>query len=157
MIFVGVDPGLSGAIAATTGDAWAKVWDMPTLGWGKTTGKRAVDLNGIVNNLQSLPILDDCAVFIERVNAMPGQGVSSMFSLGMSMYGAAGVFVGMGWPVHFVESRTWKAYWKLPAEKEFARGLAARMFPSLDLSKKKHHGRAEALLIARYAQETFKV
>lgn len=152
MIFIGVDPGLTGAIGCC-GER-PLVYDMPTRPWGKS-GKKAVDLETV--RRIGLNIYDDrdTRVLIERVGAMPGQGVTSMFSLGMSMYGVAGVFAGMGFTVRFVEPRVWKAYFKLGADKDEAREIAMKRFPKIDLHLKKHHGRAEALLIAQYAMETW--
>lgn len=155
MIFIGVDPGLKGAIASLSDcDDECRVWDMPTMPWGKS-GKRAVSLVDVrVRVIGSLNVNRGTA-FIERVSAMPKQGVVSMFSLGMSMYGVAGVFEGAMWPVQFVESRTWKKFFGLDANKANSLALARELFPWADLRLKKHDGRAEALLIARYAQETY--
>ena len=151
MITIGIDPGLSGAVAVLS-NSGVLVYEMPTVQTGKTGFvKRAVDLNGLANILRGLETFES-PVYLERVNAFPGQGVGSMFSLGMSYWGAAGVVAGLGLPLHLVESKDWKRYFRLNADKELARGLAARMFPSVDLSRKKDHGRAEALLIAAYGK-----
>ena len=155
MIFIGIDPGLSGAIAVLWPDG-PVADDMPTVVYSKTGFvKRAVDLHalaGILRPYENLP----CQVFLERVNAFPGQCVGSMFSLGMSYWGAAGVCAALGLPLNLISPQDWKKHFKLNAEKDLARGLASRLFPSVDLSKKKDHGRAEALLIARYGQDNFK-
>lgn len=156
MIIVGIDPGLTGGIAAIFDAVDPAVVDMPTMQLGKTGFvKNAVDLNALALILGVYADLG-ATVFIERVNAFPGQGVSSMFSLGMSFWGAAGVCAGLGLPVHLVAPGEWKAHFKLNRDKELARGLASRLYPVVDLSRKKDHGRAEALLIARYGQETLK-
>ncbi len=162
MIAIGIDPGLSGAVAVLKApDGFhrsteeAVVHDMPTVIYGKTTKKRALDLNALARIL--LPYADlPCQVFLERVGAMPGQGVSSMFSLGMSYWGAAGVVAGIGLPLNLIQPQAWKSHFRLDAEKDLARGLASRMYPGVDLSKKKDHGKAEALLIARYGQINYK-
>jgi crossover junction endodeoxyribonuclease RuvC len=154
VIAIGIDPGLSGAIAVL-GDAGEvlDLWDMPTIQVGKTGFvKRALDVNGLAKLLETAATCNTRA-FIERVSAFPGQGVGSMFSLGMSFWGAAGVVAALKIPFALVEPKDWKGHFRLNADKELARGLASRYYPSADLSRKKDHGRAEALLIARYGQE----
>lgn len=155
MIVIGIDPGLTGAVAIIA-DPVVYVIEMPTMQLGKTGFvKNAVDLNALTKRLEFYADFD-AHVFIEKVNAFPGQGVASMFSLGMSFWGAAGVCAGLGLPVHLVNPADWKAHFKLNRDKELSRGLASRLYPGVDLSKKKDHGKAEALLIARYGRETMK-
>lgn len=157
MIFIGIDPGLSGAIAALYPSTGETVVDMPTIDLSKTGFvKRAVDVNGLARVLGVYSGFSKCQVFIERVNAFPGQGVASMFSLGMSYWGAAGVCAGLGLPFHLVGPAEWKGHFKLNKDKELSRGLASRLYPGVDLSRKKDHGKAEALLIARYGREITK-
>ncbi len=154
MIAIGIDPGLTGGIAIL--GPTPVVHDMPTILYSKTGFvKRAVDVNGLAGILAPYADLP-CHVFLERVNAFPGQGVGSMFSLGMSYWGAAGVVAAIGLPLNLIGPADWKGHFHLNAEKELARGLASRLYPMLDLSKKKDHGKAEALLIARYGQDIHK-
>lgn len=155
MIYIGVDPGLTGAVAliADGAIAAAGVHDMPAVVYSKTGFvKRAVDLNALRTLLFPSSVLG-AVVFMERVGAFPGQGVGSMFSLGMSYWGVAGVCAGLELPLHLVTPGEWKSHFKLNTDKELSRGLASRLYPGVDLSKKKDHGRAEALLIARYGME----
>lgn len=157
MIVIGIDPGLSGAIAVLPPDAGQAigVFDMPTVAYSKTGFvKNVMDVNALASLLRPFRTAD-VAVFMERVNAFPGQGVGSMFSLGMSFWGAAGVVAGLGMALHLVPPQQWKAHFKLNKDKDLARGLAARLYPGVDLTRKKDHGRAEALLIARYGKECF--
>lgn len=152
MIYIGVDPGLTGGVALLK-PGTAESLDMPTYAYSKTGAvKRAVDCNALATELAHVTLFD-ARLFIERVNAFPGQGVSSMFSLGMSFWGVVGVAAGLGIPVELVEPRAWKRHFGLGPDKDQARGLASRLYPSVDLSNKKDHGRAEALLIARYGME----
>jgi crossover junction endodeoxyribonuclease RuvC len=155
---IGIDPGLSGAIAWLGPNGGAHVVDMPTIQLSKTGFvKRALDVNGLTILLDGYAAAScKASVFLERVNAFPGQGVASMFSLGMSFWGAAGVVSALKMPLHLVEPKDWKGHFRLNADKELARGLASRYYPSVNLTRKKDHGRAEALLIARYGQETAK-
>jgi crossover junction endodeoxyribonuclease RuvC len=155
--YIGVDPGLSGAIAFLRGgEAWVE--DMP-VGRYSDTGKvkNAVDLAGVKVLLKAQydalsmdrPVL---RLYLERVSAMPGQGVASMFSLGMSYWGVAGVAAALEIPVALVTPQEWKKHFRLGKDKDQARMLAARMFPGIDLHRQKDHGRAEALLIAEYGR-----
>ena len=157
---IGIDPGLSGAIAVISGNYYA-VHDMPVIPAGKGAFvKRAVDLEAVARILRESTSVfgkDHVGrVVIERVNAFPGQGVSSMFSLGMSFYGVAGVAAGIGLRVDLVGSAEWKRHFELDSDKEKSLTMARFRFPLVELSRKKDHGRAEALLIALYGKETRK-
>ena len=146
MIVVGIDPGLTGAIAVIA-DGNTLVYDMPTFQYSaKGFVKRAFDAQPFANMLPSAP----ANVFIERVNAFPGQGVGSMFSLGMSYWGVHSVCKALGHNVTLVEAKAWKNHFGLSKEKDASLSLARKMYPQVDLRLAKHHNRAEALLIAAY-------
>jgi crossover junction endodeoxyribonuclease RuvC len=154
-VIFGIDPGLSGAIAVI-GVGEPRVWAMPTMVISKTGFvKRAVDVNSLAALLRPYSMAAEFAV-IERVNAFPGQGVGSMFSLGMSYWGVAGVIAALGVPLHLVAPAEWKKHFRLSNDKEMSRGLASRLYPGVDLHLKSDHGKAEALLIARYGMEILK-
>jgi len=97
----------------------------------------------------------DVAV-IERVAAMPRQGVSSTFKFGTAFGIIQGVVAGLGIPAHFVAPGKWKRHFGLTAEKEESRARALQLWPARSelFSRKKDHGRAEAALLARYFAET---
>lgn len=157
-VTIGIDPGLSGAVAFLPHDATlAQPWveEMPVTGHSKSGFvKRAVDVVALARMLEPFGIQGNATAYLERVNAFPGQGVGSMFSLGMSFWGVAGVVAACGIPLHLVEAKDWKGHFRLNKDKEMARALASRYYPTVDLTRKKDHGRAEALLIARYGKET---
>jgi crossover junction endodeoxyribonuclease RuvC len=91
---------------------------------------------------------------IEKVGAMPKQGVSSTFTFGTAYGVAIGVAGGSGTPFSLVTPQRWKAHFRLIGkDKDAARELAIRLFPvaAHHLNLKKHVGRADALLLARYA------
>lgn len=155
-MIIGIDPGISGAIAAVT-DGGALLWveDMPVRDAGKKARKqREIDGAELARLLR--PHLADirCA-WVEEVSAMPGQGVSSMFSLGDSRGTIRGVLEALGISVERVPPQRWKRVYGLAADKEAARALAIRLYPlwSHMLGRKKDHGRAEAVLIARYGAQ----
>lgn len=142
---IGIDPGVTGAVAVL-GECDA-VYDMPALNYSKTGFvKRALDARRLAGFFDT----SNAVVFIERVSAFPEQGVASMFSLGMSYWGAYSVCAALGFDIHLVEPRAWKTYFGLSKDKDASLTLARKLYPHADLALAKHHNRAEALLIARY-------
>ncbi|MEX6506953.1 hypothetical protein [Jiella sp. M17.18] len=95
----------------------------------------------------------DMAV-IERVGAMPKQGVSSTFKFGQAYGTVRGVVAALGIPTHLVTPSVWKKHFALNSEKEKARNMAILHWPdSPHFERKKDHGRAEAALLARYGAD----
>lgn len=152
MIVVGIDPGISGALAwyDTNGERLLGVADMPVLELkvGKST-KREVSAQMLVEILGRLPV--DLAI-IEKVGAMPGQGVTSMFSFGKSAGIVEGAVAGLQYPLRLVTPQRWqKAAGQRPG-KDGGRMRATQLWPdSAHLFKRvKDDGRADAALIARF-------
>ena len=99
-------------------------------------------------------------VVIEQVSAMPGQGVTSMFNFGQSFGVLKGVCTAMQLPMYFVRPAKWKKYFNLiNSEKDASRTRAIEIFPSFSssLSKKKDSNKADAILIASFYYETYKI
>jgi crossover junction endodeoxyribonuclease RuvC len=145
---IGIDPGLSGAIAFLDDNLeLIKVVDMPIMMIRK--GKNQVNAAALAGLLKGLPV--SAVAYLEQVSAMPGQGVSGMFSFGTSYGIVQGVLAALGIPVVLVRPQAWKARAGLKgSEKDMARTLAIRLYPAAELSRKKDIGRADAILIARY-------
>jgi crossover junction endodeoxyribonuclease RuvC len=144
---IGIDPGLSGAIALVCDGQYAEVWDMPTMGRG-SGNKQQINAAEVGRILRGCP---PCAAWIEQVGAMPGQGVSSMFNFGKAAGAALGALGALQIPVAEVTPVKWKREFGLIGkEKDMARTVAIQRMPSAPLSLKKHCGRADALLIALY-------
>jgi len=156
MITIGVDPGISGAIAFLSPDKeLLSVWDMPTIPSGK---KKTVDGTAIRSILVGECPSDDWRlpfeyqVIIESVHAMPGQGVTSMFNFGKSFGVVIGVMQGLGIEPQFVTPQKWKKPLDLiGGDKDAARLLAIDLYPDAPLSRKKDGGRADAILIGRHS------
>ena len=153
-VFAGIDPGLSGAIAVISGNH-SGVVDIPTI--EVKSGKkirRVLDEWAMRKILHELTLVDSF-VIIESVNAMPGQGVTSMFRFG-EVYGQLrGMMVGLGIRYETVHPLKWKRhYFKPGAGKDESLELARKKFPGLSdrLSRKKDHNRGEALLLAEWGQ-----
>jgi hypothetical protein len=91
---------------------------------------------------------------LEKVASRPGQGVVSVFTFGYACGMIYGVACGAGVPVSFVTPSRWKTHFRLTGKpKDAARELAIRLYPrsSSMLALKKHCGRADALLMGRFA------
>lgn len=149
---IGIDPGLSGALALLNEDSKALVdlLDMPVMAG---TGKRQQVNGAALTKLFKLWNAEGyvkCA-YLEKVSAMPGQGVSSMFSFGMSYGILQGVLCSLGIPIVMVSPQFWKKRaGLLKQEKDRARTLAQQLYPLAELDRKKDLGRADAILIARF-------
>jgi crossover junction endodeoxyribonuclease RuvC len=142
---VGIDPGLSGAIALLRDGEYAEVWDMPTMGRGSGK-KQQVNAAEVARILRECP---PCTAYMELVGAMPGQGVSSMFNFGKAAGAAMGALAALGFPLVEVTPQRWKREFTLTGkEKDMARTYCQQLMPAAPLSRKKDCGRADALLIA---------
>lgn len=156
MITIGIDPGLSGAVGVLRDGVFVAVEDMPiVIKGGSGVVKNEVDPAGLITLLRRcVPAEEAVCVALERVNAMPGQGVSSVFSLGDSFGSARASIAGCRFETVYIAPAQWKKHFKLTSDKEQSRALAIRMFPAAPLNLKKHSDRAEALLMARWLYET---
>lgn len=154
MIICGIDPGLTGAIAILHGTRLEHIADMPTCSAGIASRpkSRQVDAYALAAILR-IHSLDCDAVAVERVSARPGQGVSGVFSFGHSAGVVAGVCGALGLSVVYVAPQQWKrGFGLIGADKSASVAKAVDLFrcPEL-LSRKKDHGRADAMLIAAWA------
>jgi crossover junction endodeoxyribonuclease RuvC len=151
---MGVDPGLSGAIAVyRPGDGHVQCFDMPTY---EIKGKRHVDLYGIARIVDTFHLQIKLAV-IEEVGARPGQGVSSMFKFGFNA-GAAQMAVAANFiPMRTVGPGVWKRAMGLPAgaDKDASRRRASQLLPHFShlWARAKDDGRAEAVLLAIFGSK----
>lgn len=161
-LVVGIDPGLSGAVALLGYDRGSKfvtVFSMPCR--EKKSGRREVDAEALVLLFDDhLHRRKPVSFIIERVSAMPGQGVSGMFSLGDS-FGVVRALAEAyrAHRVHYISPTVWKgSLGLLKKKKSDSLSLARRLYPPArpSLYRKKDEGRAEALLIAHYARATLK-
>ena len=157
MKIVGIDPGLSGAIAILENKKVLSLFDMPIMAEGKKN-KRQLNSAQLVNIIkESLNLNDEIAVVVEQVNAMPGQGVTSMFNFGQTFGAIKGVCAALDLPIFFVRPSKWKKYFELiNSSKDSSRTKAIEMYPSLSnqLAKKKDVNKSDAILIARFYYDT---
>ena len=155
MKIIGIDPGLTGAIAVLEDKKVIELFEMPVMAEGKKNKRQ-------LNSAQLVKLLKDnidnkkneeVSVVVEQVNAMPGQGVTSMFNFGQSFGAIKGICAALGLPIFFVRPSKWKKHFELiNSSKDSSRTKVIEMYPVLSsrLSKKKDVNKADAILIARY-------
>ena len=162
MLIIGIDPGISGSICFFENGKIIDVVEMPTMTEGKKN-KRQVNGAQVYNEILKRTNKSEnhnVRVVIEQVSAMPGQGVTSMFNFGQSFGILKGICSAMQLPLYFVRPAKWKKYFGLiNSEKDASRTKAIEMFPyfSSQLSKKKDSNKADAILIASFYYETYKI
>ena len=162
MLIIGIDPGISGSICFFEDGKILDVINMPTMTIGKKN-KRQVNGAQIYNEIsRKVKKMEkhNVRIIIEQVSAMPGQGVTSMFNFGQSYGILKGICSAMRLPMYFVRPAKWKKYFNLiNSEKDASRTRAIEIFPyfSSQLSKKKDSNKADAILIASFYYETYKI
>jgi crossover junction endodeoxyribonuclease RuvC len=162
MLIIGIDPGITGSICFFENGKIIDVVEMPNMPEGKKN-KRQVNGAQIYHEiLARTHSLDkkEIKVIIEQVSAMPGQGVTSMFNFGQSFGVLKGICSAMQLPMYFVRPAKWKKYFNLiNSAKDASRTKAIEVFPyfSSYLSRKKDSNKADAILIASFFYETYKL
>ena len=115
------------------------------------------DVSELANILKEHRTADEeIAVVVEQVNAMPGQGVTSMFNFGQTFGAIKGVCAALELPIFFVRPSKWKKHFELiNSSKDASRTKVIEMYPSISssLTKKKDVNKADAILIARYFKD----
>lgn len=147
MVYIGIDPGKSGAMAVIERVAGCEEvvevfpFDPPlyrkVLDWCRTR--------------------EGCGCVLERVNAMPKQGVKSMFSFGGNYERIQEMLESREIPYELVTPAKWKKEFGVTSDKNTSIAVAQRLFPQVSLlrtekCRKPDDGIAEALLLACYAQ-----
>ena len=157
MKVIGIDPGLSGAIAILKDNKVLNLFEMPVMAEGKKNKRQlnSAQLAKLIKN--NIEINEEVSVVVEQVNAMPGQGVTSMFNFGQTFGAIKGICATLDLPIYFVRPSKWKKHFELiNSSKDASRTKAIEMYPSLsnDLAKKKDVNKSDAILIARFYSET---
>jgi crossover junction endodeoxyribonuclease RuvC len=152
LVVLGIDPGAHGAIAMLRPDgSLHSVLDMPG-NLIKRGSRQVLEVSpyALAQMLMgpALAGLIDRAV-IERVGAMPGQGVSSMFAFGRHVGMVEGVLAGLSIPVSYVLPQAWRRQCRVPDGKDGSRLKASQLWPAhaATFQRGKDDGRAEACLI----------
>jgi len=120
--------------------------------------KRQLNSAQLVNIIrENIKKNEEAVVVVEQVNAMPGQGVTSMFNFGQTFGAIKGVCAALELPIFFVRPSKWKKHFELiNASKDSSRTKVIEMYPSISgqLTKKKDVNKTDAILIARFYYET---
>ena len=157
MKIIGIDPGLSGAIAILENNKIKDLFEMPVMSEGKKN-KRQLNSAQLVKLLKdNIYEKEEISVVVEQVNAMPGQGVTSMFNFGQTFGAIKGICAALGLPIFYVRPAKWKKHFELiNSSKDASRTKAIEMYPAISnqLSKKKDVNKSDAILIARFFSET---
>lgn len=166
MIFIGIDPGLNGAVAyiddTDERTGFIKTHSAPTLTRKKGKGSKCeynvALMAELLREIDNKSIHTFCT--IEAVHAMPGQGVTSMFSMGYGFGLWVGILTSLKISFQFVTPQAWKRTMLdgTGKDKEASRLRAIQFFPRAadQLSLKKDEGKAEALLIAEYGRRLYR-
>lgn len=162
MIYIGIDPGLDGAVGVIDNTAEfpenprVQVFDTPTaLVEGEKT-KRKYLIPAMALLLKPFAGRKNVLAILEHVHSMPKQGVASSFCFGEGKGMWEGILAAFEIPVELVSPQRWKK--EIMADqgkdKSAARFKAMQLFPSLAelLKLVKYDGRAEALLMAEYGR-----
>jgi crossover junction endodeoxyribonuclease RuvC len=152
-VYIGIDPGLSGGVAAIDGSLHIlHLVDTPVI---SVSGRHSYDVGEMANILRRLALLGDSIVVLEAAQSMPGQGVSSTFSTGYGFGLWCGIIGALALPYRTVRPSVWirKILAGSPGEgKARSIGFALRMFPGAELippgCRKPRDGRADALGLA---------
>ena len=157
MIIFGIDPGISGAISILENKKIIEIYDMPTMIDGKKN-KKQVNGSQVANIFkEKIGANKEISVVVEHVNAMPGQGVTSMFNFGQSFGVIKGICSALSLPIHFIRPTKWKKHFNLiNTNKDASRTKVIEIYPEISskLSRKKDANKADAILIARYFNDT---
>lgn len=155
MITIGVDPGVTGAIAAVrNGHQLIYLADMPTKEEpSKTRKSRSVcgaGVNRVIREIIGLCPGEAFEVIVEQTASGFGKGTIAAFSMGYSRGVVEGVIEARGMPLSLVRPSIWKKAMGLTKDKVESRHKMLELFPGADIKLVKHHDRAEAIALALY-------
>lgn len=162
MIYIGIDPGKSGALAIIWDGGNIEIVPFDEIAYRDRLGLigEAIDC-GSIDEESGLKC--ECAVCaLEKVGAMPLQGVTSTFNFGHNLGFVEGLLVANEIPYELVTPQRWKkAFSLLKRDKDASIAEARRLFPNVSLlpterSRKDNDGMAEALLLAEWARRFYR-
>ena len=157
MRIFGIDPGLSGAIAVLENEVVLDIIDLPVMAEGKKNKRQLNSAQLSQYMSKNVENIHKTSVVVEQVNAMPGQGVTSMFNFGQTFGAIKGISATLKLPIYFVRPSKWKKHFHLiNSSKDASRTKAIEIYPSLaeKLSKKKDVNKSDAILIGRFFYES---
>lgn len=144
-VFIGIDPGKNGGIAVIDTESGITIAE-------------PYSNEALITRLMLVSVSErDAICCLEKVGAMPGQGVVSMFTFGQSVGYIKGVLEAFKIPYQEITPQKWKREFCLNSDKAASAEVCRKLFPDINLlatprCKKPHDGMAEALLMAEYAR-----
>lgn len=147
MIAIGIDPGKSGALAVIYIDENNEPIKFKVFPFDESTYR----------DVLATCVDSRVVCCLEKVGAMPGQGVVSMFNFGHNLGLIEGLLQAYKIPYQLVPPQTWKKEFSLSSDKQSSIDVCKKLFPNINLlptprSRKENDGMAEALLMAEYAR-----
>lgn len=149
-LILGIDPGCTGSVVILDEDNnYIDHLLMPTLKTGKSNR---------VNGAAVMAFLSQYKIshaYLEKVHSMPQQGVASTFNFGHAAGVIEGIIQGMMIPYTLITPQLWKKKAGLIGkDKDEARSMAIRLYPSIRVLDKKGQGQAlaDSILIARFGK-----
>lgn len=148
MLTIGIDPGLTGGIAAIDPDgALDLCTDLPVMRIGKLAWIDGGELQSLlINTTRGRP----ARAIVERAQAMPKMAVSAVFNYGVGFGSVLSILQALRIGINFASPGKWKGEMGLTREKAISVNKARLLYPDAELTLVKHHGRAEALLLAHW-------
>jgi crossover junction endodeoxyribonuclease RuvC len=150
---LGIDVGLNGAIALVVDGELISVVDMPTVTLDRNgKAKRQVSVPELVDIIKQF---DPNEAYVEKVFAMAGQGVTSVFSFGRSLGVVEGVLTTMKIKTTLMTPQTWQKGLGMTGGKDGSRARAMELFPDQTalFKRVKDDGRSDAALIALWGSK----
>lgn len=159
-VFIGIDPGVSGAVAVLTSET-VTLFDVPTRKGTKGELYMAGEMADILRPYagQAFAILEQASPSFQR----PGQGdgskpssgnMNAAMKIGVGVGLWEGILAALGIPYEMALPITWKRSFRLSgADKKASRARAQELFPVVraELAKRRPDF-AEALLLAEYGR-----
>jgi crossover junction endodeoxyribonuclease RuvC len=151
-VIAGIDPGLAGALffLDPSNSANGEAIDLPVhMLIRGAKKKRELDIAGLIGILATRSITH---AFVESVGAMPGQGVSSVFSFGKTFGAVLGVIAARNIPITLIAPARWKKVMGVGKSKDGCRARASQLLPRCadQWKLRRDDGRAEAALLCLY-------
>ena len=151
MVYIGIDPGKNGGFAVISTDELSP----------SSVTVRPMDEKSFVEDMRFISEVFstryEIRCCLEKVGAMPGQGVTSMFNFGVSFGWLQGMMAALGISYELVRPQKWKREFSITGDKNSSIAVCKRLFPDVSLyrsdrCRKEDDGLAEALLMAEYAR-----
>ena len=168
MMIIGIDNGLDGGVSYLDPNGNVGLDVMPTVG-GEGGGKRSYDIQSMVRILNKIRTLASgfgwgIHCYLEHAQAFPGQGVSSMFSVGLGFGLWQGILSALFVPYTLVRPQAWQKVMFEGLDRSDTKKCSAlvvsRLYPGTDFRasdkcRKAHEGLTDATCIAAYGKKHY--